>query len=213
MRRRLTFVAMRHGKRETTRLFTMSRHQADLFHSLTESVANGSGMAKNCAASLVEETVCNMLNGKEPPEEAKPIFHQIRTAFPVLRRRDIQRLPRSGCPDWPVKGVVIALPSSREPSGMFVFTYRFDEDQQNFFRNLVEAIVDAGCCLDRAWLVGTSMVGRLIEGADCSTFPLQFMVLRGVGLFSAIPHDKLLERTPTTEDDLAELTFTNRPIE
>jgi len=201
----------RPGARLEVRLFSMNDRQSKLFEDLVEVLVR-TGVPVPQAAVVVEKAVVSLLAGKMPAESLPSAFHRMRLTFPILKPKDVKRLPRAGCPRGRVTAVVLQMALPQEdaaaPTTRTVLL-RLDRDQADFYN---DAIADVsrrdGCTKDEAWEWTTNLVGRMIAGAVLKGKTDEVLLMRAVNLFPGLTKEEAFALPLATEEDLRRWSFT-----
>ncbi len=209
----------RPNAKEEVRLFTMNDDQAELFSMVVASVAKNEKVPLANAAAYIEKVVAQLFDGKNPPENANPVFLRMRRAFPILRPRDIKKLPRAGCPSGTIKAMVLQVnvPTTitneegvEKVDVKRTILIKFDEDQSRFHRDAIDEVMDRdGCSKDDAWLFVNQMIGLLMAGGTLKEKNTDEMILmRAVNLFPHVSLDEISKYPEATEEDVRRWSFT-----
>lgn len=226
----ITTRPKRMGGKEEIRLFTMNERQATLFVAVAKALARTSNIPLENAAVVVEKTVVTMLGGKMPAENAPSCFHDMRLAFPVLRAKDVRKLPRAGCPRGRVTALVLQVNLAKEdakPKPILLVPGRpppeppepdelrrtilveFDKDQADFYNEAIREIMHRdGCTKDEAWVWVNNLIGILLAGAEMKKDCQEMLLMRAVNLFPGLDRKQVLAMPLATEDDVRRWSFT-----
>jgi hypothetical protein len=207
MRRTIPITTTRPGKPDEIRLFTMNDHQAQLYERAVVGIVRGSDLPLWQATHVVENTVAKMLGGKMPPESAPALFHQMRIAFPILRKKQIKELPRHGCPSGRITSIVLGVSSAAKSEHRTV-RVDLDDDQANWHRDAMELVMSADeCTKDEAWVFVNNLIGNLLGGAELNE-DADMLITRGRGLFPVLTDADWESLPQASEDDVRRWCFT-----
>lgn len=198
------------GGQNEARAFVMNELQSEVFGAVTLSLCSKTKFNIREAGQKVEQLVIGLLAGRKVPESADAWLRKMRRAFPTLRRKDIEKLKRVGCPSKRPKGIVLQLHHEKKESR--TVTYRFTEEQRACFADLIEWTMQSeDVTRDEAWLGAVGFVGKLICGADVENPECHGEIVRAVTLFPQLGSEEIDDLPEATEDDVLSLTFTHLP--
>ncbi len=200
----------RPGGELEVRLFTMNDVQAELFCDVAVALSRAGKIPLKNAAAAVEKTVISMLAGKMPREGMPTAFHRLRLAFPVLRHKDVQALPRAGCPRGRISAIVMQMELEDGPRTVRL---DLDEDQADYYNEAIRKVMHSdGMKKDEAWLLINGMIGRFLQGADLKEGVDDIFFLRAAGLFQGLTKEEAMALPLATEADVRRWSFTqDRP--
>ena len=189
------------------RLFSMTDRQAGLFEACIRALTNVSKRPLEQCAAEVERAIVKLLGGKMPVEHAPRIFLDLRQAFPILRPKDVRKLPRAGCPRGRIEGLV--LQTATKDGEKRTVLVKLDRDQTNFYNDAIRECWERdGCSKDDAWLWVNNLIGQLLAGAELKEKTDEMLLMRAVNLFPGLTEEEAKALPLATEDDVRKYSFT-----
>ena len=198
------------GSREELRLYTMNDDQVALYESVVRALALGGNLPITEADKHLMRTVLMLFRGKVPPAGAPPLFRDLRAAFPILTRKDIEALPRNGCPRGRQTALVFSISVKVGDDQKEIRMVRFDmspHQREVFYQAIGEISRRDGCSRDDAWEFVHKVVGRLLQGANVVNSPGPLLV-RLAEAFAGMGDKRATSLPVATEDDVRKFLFT-----
>lgn len=215
VRKILTFHVQKKlkGSKSEMRLFTFSDRQADLYTDITIALANKTGVPLEEADASMVKTVTRLFAGQMPPPGAPKFFHEMRLAFPILRTKDVEALPRFGCPRGKqpavILSMVIAQDMDRKPAMIRLVRFDMTPHQQDvFFQGVGQIVREDRCSRDDAWQKCVMMVGRFIRGDEIVGDRPHRLAVRFAEAFAQLDDRRAINMPVASEDDIRLLQFT-----
>jgi len=211
-----TFVPLQVTKRmprakPEVRLFSMDQKQAETYDAVVRGLAERGPMPVGTADGHVLKVVTFLLQGAPVPLGAPHVFDQMRTVFPVLSAKDIESLPRHGCPRGRQRAVIltIAVAVGDEQKELRTVRYDFNPHQREVFHQSVgELARRASCSRDEAWETITKLVGRTLSGGHPVDGPVDRITVRLTEAFVSMTNEEAFALPRATDSDVRELQFT-----
>lgn len=218
VRKMLTFRVQKKlpGSKSEMRLFTFGDRQADLYTDITIALANKTGVSLDEADTSMVKTVTRLLAGQLPPSGSPKFFHEMRLAFPILSTKDVEALPRFGCPRGKQPAVILAMVIAEDMEGNPATNrlVRFDmtpHQQDVFYQGVGEIAREDRCSRDEAWQTCVKMVGRFIRGDEIIGHRPHRLAVRFAEAFAQLDDRRAINLPAASDDDIRLLQFTEEP--
>ena len=212
LRRTITLAVSRRRRggvvEKAVRLFTMNENQRRAFDDATSEIVLGGGCSRPEAELGVEKVVGQLLAGAMPGPQDPTSFHRLRLAFPILKPKQIEALPRAGCPDGWIEAVVISLVTARPVRRVRSALLRFDDAQARMFNDALPLVMEwNSLSRDDAWLFLINTVGALVSGKALDGGGNE-LIEDLKATFPALSEAEAAALPEATEEDVARWAFT-----
>lgn len=200
------------SERIDCRLFVMSEHQRRTWDEVVARLVLSGTCDRADAEHGVARVVAKLLGGTMPRDRDASIFHRLRLTFPILKPKQIEALPRAGCPDGWIEAANLVLLSKTTGRTRAVHLF-FTPEQAVAYNDALVAIRELNnLTRDDAWTFLNRTIGALLCGLAFS--PDAHEVLRDLAEHFPMVSDDFVDALPlATEDDLLRWSFTTTPEE